>query len=267
MDRATHGTVRVFGLDSVSDTVEVRRKVGCLAQDPRYYEHMTAREILEFTARFFYNGPKTAIRERTDEMLELVGLSDRANRPIRGFSGGERQRLGIAQAQVNSPELLILDEPAASLDPMGRHDVLELMERLRAHCTIFYSTHILEDVQRVSNTVAILNHGKLLTEGPIDELLRGREGVSYVLTLKGDTAQAEASLRAQPWVSALHITRAEDRTTLTLSVSDEHEAEWNVLPLVLEDRKTAVIEFTRQRQNLEDVFLAAVGADNQGGQA
>ena len=89
------------------------------------------------------------------ETLDLVGLERKADRPIKGFSGGELQRLGIGQAQVNYPDLLILDEPAASLDPMGRRDVLGVMERLRKYTTIFYCTHILDDVQRVSDTVAI----------------------------------------------------------------------------------------------------------------
>ena len=93
-------------------------------------------------------------------MLGLTGLEDKADRSIKGFSGGERQRLGIAQAQINYPDLLILDEPAAALDPQGRHDVLEVMEALRKYTTIFYSTHILEDVQRVSDSVAILNRGR-----------------------------------------------------------------------------------------------------------
>jgi ABC-2 type transport system ATP-binding protein len=92
-------------------------------------------------------------------MLELVGLENKADRPIKSFSGGESQRLGIAQAQINYPELLILDEPAASLDPLGRRDVLEVMKRLREHTTIFYSTHILDDVQQVSDTVGIMHHG------------------------------------------------------------------------------------------------------------
>ena len=122
---------------------------------------------------FSFKGPKNKIEERIEETIELVGLSSKADRPIRGFSGGERQRLGIAQAQVNYPDLLILDEPAASLDPMGRHDVLEVMERLRKYTTIFYSTHILDDVQKVSDTVCILNRGELLAEAPIQELLAG----------------------------------------------------------------------------------------------
>jgi ABC-2 type transport system ATP-binding protein len=127
----------VFGHDIVGDTIHVRRRIGYLVQEPHYYEYMTAREILRFTARFFYDGPPTAIEERVADTLELVGLADKADRPIKGFSGGERQHLGIGQAQVNHPDLLILDEPAASLDPTGRRDVLAIMERLRKRATVF----------------------------------------------------------------------------------------------------------------------------------
>ena len=187
-------------------SVAIRKRTGYLAQDPRYYEHMTARQIVGYTARFFYRGPKDLIEARVEEMLELVGLEDKADRPVRGFSGGERQRLGIAQAQVNYPDLLILDEPAASLDPQGRHDVLEVMEKLRKYTTIFYSTHILEDVQRVSDTVAILNRGRLIAEAPISELLAGDGGSAiYDITLKSgveaDIAEARSRV-SQPTLGA-----------------------------------------------------------------
>jgi ABC-2 type transport system ATP-binding protein len=152
----TAGSGTVFGLDICKRNPEIRRRVGYLAQDPRYYGRMTARETLRFTAQFFFGGPKQEIEARVEEMLELVGLEEKADRPIREFSSGERQRLGIAQAQINYPELLILDEPAASLDPIGRHQVLEIMERLCTETTIFYSTHILSDVQRISDAVELL---------------------------------------------------------------------------------------------------------------
>src|SRR5512141_1125343 len=173
LSQPTAGSATVFGYDIVKQSTDIRRRVGYLAQDPRYYDHMTARETLRFTARFFYSGPSPMIENRIEETLELVGITDKADRPIKSFSGGERQRLGIAQAQINYPDLLILDEPAASLDPIGRHDVLEVLERLRTYTTIFYSTHILEDVQRVSDSVAILDHGHLIAEAPIQELLQG----------------------------------------------------------------------------------------------
>ena len=151
---------------------------------------MTARENLLFTAKFFFSGPQASLRERCDEMLELVGLEDKADRPIKGFSGGEKQRLGIALAQVNYPDLLILDEPASALDPLGRQAVLDVMARLRKYTTIFYSTHILDDVQRSATTVAILNRGKLVASGPIEQILNGKEGVVYTV----------ASERQPQWV-------------------------------------------------------------------
>ncbi len=187
--RPTGGSGSIFGYDIQRQSVEIRQRVGYLAQDPRYYESMTARDTLRFTLGFFFKGPKNKIEERIEETIELVGLADKADRPIRGFSGGERQRLGIAQAQVNYPDLLILDEPAASLDPMGRHDVLEVMERLRKYTTIFYSTHILDDVQRVSDTVCILNRGELVAQAPIQELLAGNGKVMFRIQTRGDIQQ------------------------------------------------------------------------------
>src|SRR5215210_3632462 len=101
LTRPTAGSAAIFGLDSVRDSVAIRERVGYLAQDPRYYDRMTARETLRFAARFFYTGPQLGIKQRVEETLALVGLQDKADRPIKGCSGGERQRLGIAQAQVN----------------------------------------------------------------------------------------------------------------------------------------------------------------------
>ncbi|MCJ7776021.1 MAG: ABC transporter ATP-binding protein, partial [Desulfobulbaceae bacterium] len=104
--RPSGGSATVFGKDIVSDSIEIRSRVGYLPQEPRFYEYMTARQTLDFTAKFFFSGPQKAIDQRVTEMLEMVGLTGKTDRPIKGFSGGERQRLGIAQAQVNYPDLL-----------------------------------------------------------------------------------------------------------------------------------------------------------------
>jgi len=262
--RPTEGTAKVFGLDVVQDSKAVRRRVGYLAQDPRFYDHMTARETLRFTARFFYRGPANAIEERVKETLELVGLTDKADRPVKTFSGGERQRLGIAQAQINYPDLLILDEPAASLDPMGRKDVLEIMERLRRHCTIFYSTHILEDVQRVSDSVAILDKGRLVAQAPIAELLAGSGKMVYSVALKGDATEALQALGRQPWVASVENAGQNGETRWHVTVTDDAAAEARLLRTILADQHCAVTEFGRRRINLEQAFMALVGGENHG---
>jgi ABC-2 type transport system ATP-binding protein len=192
-------------------------------------------------------------------MLELTGLRDKADRVIKGFSGGERQRLGIAQAQINYPDLLILDEPAASLDPQGRHDVLSVMEMLRQYTTIFYSTHLLDDVQRVSDTVAILNHGRLIAEAPIEQLLAGDGSAAvYTVTVKGDASKAQARVRDQSWVQSLSAEAQNGLTTWQVSVSDNDAAEDQMLRLILEDPNVRVKSFGRKTHNLEEIFLNMV---------
>ncbi len=260
--KPTAGRATVFGQDIVRGSVEIRKRVGYLAQEPHYYEYMTARETLRYTVHFFFKGPKHEIEARIDETLELVGLADKADRPVKGFSGGERQRLGIAQSQINYPDLLILDEPAASLDPQGRRDVLEVMERLRKHTTVFYSTHILSDVQRVSDTVAILNRGQLIADAPIEELLAGSGSTIYVMTLTGDLAEAQKRVAGQPWVSSIAAKPNDSQIEWQVAVTDERAAEDQLLRLVLSDEHVNVIEFGRKKYELEEVFLGLVEGDH-----
>jgi ABC-2 type transport system ATP-binding protein len=206
-------------------------------------------------------------------MLDLVGLQDKADRPVEGFSGGERQRLGLALAQINYPELLILDEPAAALDPIGRHDVLQVMERLRAHATIFYSTHILDDVQQVSDTVAILNHGELVAQGPIEDLLAGGDRPVYALSLKGDARRALARIEALPWVAGVRACACgpgagevahNGLVTWEISVTDDQAAEAQLLGHVLAGEALTVVEFGRKKVELEEVFMSLVEGGNNG---
>ena len=264
LTRPTSGSGAIFGQDIVEESVDIRKRIGYMAQDPRFYEHMTARETLRFKAHFYYSGPAVEIEERITETLELVGLTDKADRSIKGFSGGERQRLGIAQAQINFPALLILDEPAAALDPMGRRDVLEVMERIQKHATIFYSTHILDDVQRVSDSVAILNQGELVAQATIQELLAGSGGTVYSLGIEGEADRAQARIADQAWVSGIEVTSAQGETTWQVTVTDDEAAKAQLLRLVLADESLAVTNFGRKTYDLEEIFMNIVEGDNNG---
>jgi ABC-2 type transport system ATP-binding protein len=232
LTRPTSGTGSIFDLDIVQSNTAIRKRVGYLAQQPRFYKELSARDILRFAARFYYKGPKEMIEKRVDKLLRLVRLEDKADRPVEGFSGGEMQRLGIAQAQINYPDLLVLDEPAAGLDPQGREDVLSIMESLRAETTIFYSTHILDDVQRVSDMVAILNKGKLIAQAPIRELLAGTEGIAYVVTLEGDPSESESRIEKK-----------------------------KLLRMIQEDADLSVTSFGLKNYELEEVFMKLVEDD------
>ncbi len=163
------GEVRVAGVP-LEAGLAYRRHVGYLAQEPAFYGWMTGREALRYVAGF-HPWLDEPVEPRIAELLDLVGLTDVAERRTSDYSGGMRQRLGIAQALVGKPAVIVLDEPVSGLDPIGRRDVLRLMQQLRGKTTVFYSTHILDDVQRVADHVAILDHGRLVTSAPTEQLL------------------------------------------------------------------------------------------------
>ncbi|MGD8605573.1 MAG: ABC transporter ATP-binding protein [Anaerolineales bacterium] len=258
--KPTSGEGTVFGKDIRTQNTSIRQRLGYLAQHPSFYPNLTARETLRFVARFFYTD-EALIEYRIDESLDLVGLKNKADRVIKSFSGGEMQRLGIAQAYINHPDLLILDEPAAALDPMGRADVLDIMTELRQTSTIFFSTHILDDVQRVSDRVVILNHGKLVTEGPIEELLLGDDGVWYDVQLIGADDRSKETLQEQPWVVNVEELAVEETRHWRVAVSDDQAAQQHLLRLLLAQESVRVIHFGRQTYELEDVFMKLVEDD------
>lgn len=157
--------------------------IGYLPESPAIFDFMTAREYLEYIAACAeYDGD---IKKRADEVLELVGLRDAANRRTKGFSRGMTQRLGMGAAILKKPELLIFDEPTSALDPQGRVEVIAIIERLKGlGCTIVLSTHILSDVERVANRVGIVNGGQIAEEGDIKSILRKYSGDVVELSVR-----------------------------------------------------------------------------------
>ena len=234
-----------------------RLGIGVLDQDPRYYGWMRGRELVEMVARL-HGRPPAEARVRAAEVLERVGLADAANRRIGGYSGGMRQRLGIAQALVDRPRLLVLDEPVSSLDPEGRRDVLALIAELRETATVIFSTHVLTDIERICDRVAILDHGRLVTEAALDELLARYALPLYRLVPEtgedAGLARLATALRSVPWVDRVDI----DGVAMTVGVTDELVASRELLRAVVA-ADVRLASFERVRPDLEDVFLRLVG--------
>ncbi len=253
----TSGVATIGGVATGGGEANRRGMIGYLDQDPRFHGWMTAHDLLDLVGRL-YRMPDAARRARAAEVLELTGLVDAARRPIGGFSGGMRQRLGLAQAILNRPPVLLLDEPVSSLDPEGRVDMLGVIRSLGGHSTVLFSTHILTDVERVCDRVAILDHGRLVTTGPMNELLESYARPVYRLEPEDGQAPAVAllveALRAAAWVAGVE----EAHGVLRVAVHDEAEAGRALLAAV-NQHGVALLAFERQRPTLEDVFLQLVG--------
>lgn len=253
----TSGSALVDGVDVDPRDPGARRAVGVLDQEPRYYGWMTGAELVQLAGRL-QGLTVTQARSRTSEVLEQCGLTGAARRRIGGYSGGMRQRLGIAQALVAEPTLLILDEPVSSLDPEGRRDLLALIADLKARSTILFSTHVLADVERICDRIGILDHGRLVTEGPLDDLL-GRYALPlYRLDPEPGQAAATAALAARlatkDWVERV----TEETDGMVVSVTDADRASAELLALVVSEG-VRLASFERVRPSLEDVFLRLVG--------
>ncbi len=259
--RPSAGSATVAGVDATTGGRALAERIGALDQDPRYYSWMTGRELLTFVGRL-HGLAGSALRSRVDEVLETVGLTAAAKRRIGAYSGGMRQRLGVGQAMLPRPAVLFLDEPVSSLDPEGRRDVLELISRLRGTATVFMSTHILNDVERVCDRVGILNHGHLVTEATIGDLLSDHARPILEVDPEPDQDDAVArlaeALRRAPWSKDVRV----EHGIVRVFVTDAERAAAEALPLVASSN-VRIARFERVRPTLEDVFLQLVGTSGE----
>ncbi|HET7581914.1 MAG TPA: ABC transporter ATP-binding protein [Candidatus Limnocylindria bacterium] len=259
--QASAGSATVGGVAVGQGEPNRAGKIGYLDQDPRFYGWMRGRELLAMVGRLYaMDGPE--LRSRIGEVLEQVGLADAADRRIGGYSGGMRQRLGLAQAILNRPPVLLLDEPVSALDPEGRRDMLTTIRSLGRTSTVLFSTHILNDVERVCDRVAILDHGRLVTEAPVDELLERYAADVYLVEPEPATPETldhvAAALGAVEGVVATEIRHAMVRVSVTDAVAANRP-----LLAALAGLDMLIASFERQRPTLEDVFLRLVGRDRE----
>jgi len=247
--RPGEGTAHVLGRD-VRDGTVARAQIGYLPQNPSFYQRMRLYRVLQFVARRFVAGSRQSIMDRVEDTLTLVGLGGKEGRRVGDLSGGELRRLGIAQAYIGHPDLLILDEPSVGLDPAGRREVIDLLDALRQHTTVFYSTHILDDVQRIADYIAVLDHGQILAQGSIDEFLSSGEA-SYRVGLGGDGESVINSLVAEPWVAT---TAPVGDGIWRVAATDRSTAERHLVPHLLA-QGGLVTEIRPEQRSLEEIYL------------
>ncbi len=258
LTRPTAGTASIFGVALGRDGVGLRSRVGYLSQDPAFYPRFRVRNVLRFVARRYLSGSRQAIEDRVDEVLNRVGLEQRSDRRVKGLSGGERRRLGIGQAMIGRPDLLILDEPSVGLDPEGRFQILNLIEELRGDLTVFYSSHILDDVQRIADHVVILDHGEIILQGPMEGFLGS--GATYRVGLDdGVDAEAFGKLRDLSWVDDVV---AVGSGAWNVVASDPAAAEHELLRALHHQFGRGVTELRPLFRSLEGIYLGLVEADS-----
>ena len=254
----TRGTATVAGIPLTAGAA-YRREVGFLAQDPRFYDWMTGRETLAFVATLAHD-QTAADRAWIGHVLARVGLADAADRRTKTYSGGMRQRLGIAQALVTRPRVLLLDEPVSALDPIGRREVLDLMADLRGDATVFYSTHILDDVQRVSDHVAILDQGRLVRAASTADLLGSFTRDRLRVVLGGATDATAIQLAALPGAISVEPSdhEAGTRAYLVRIRPEDAAAVQREVTRLASELDLTLIENGLVRLDLEDVFLRLI---------
>ena len=222
--------------------------IAVMPDTPRFEPWLSAREVVDLARDLV--APRLPV-SRADEALALAGLADVATRRVGGFSRGMLQRLGIAATIVAEPELLVFDEPCSALDPIGRHEVLELLARLGRDRTVLFSSHILADVQRICDTVGVLGQGRLLYQGPLEDLLTERVTPAYVVRLRSPIEPAVAELRSQSWVGAIEDV---GHGTLRVGVSSIAIAEAELVA-ALARANARVVSVEPAAADLEAVFL------------
>ena len=252
----TAGTARILG--APLDDMQMRARIGYLPEQPYFYDYLTARELLTYCAKLFGLN-KADTRQRTDELLKRVGLFEAADKQLRKYSKGMLQRAGLAQALINDPDVLFLDEPMSGLDPLGRREVRDLIASLRDQGkTVFFSSHVLSDVEALCDRVAIMNKGCLIESGKLSDILKSRTNELEAIV----TGVNEAALQ-ELRTFATQITPAPEGAHVRLSSDKEIE---RVLSIV-HRAGGRLVSVNPVRESLEDLFLREVSENSLAKQA
>ncbi|MEQ9714752.1 MAG: ABC transporter ATP-binding protein [Candidatus Asgardarchaeum sp.] len=259
--RPTFGEARVFGLDSTLFHREIMKKVGYQPEKPIAYENLTAFSFLKFMARLYGYSPKVAT-EKARECLDFVGLGKLAFTIIKNFSAGQKQRLSLAQALINEPELLILDEPTSNLDPLGRIEIMDKIKELvkEKNVTIFISSHILPEIERICDHVAIINNGRLVIQGKISDLVKDVKDTVYVV-VASETEKLKDSVETLSYVKDVYV--RDNAVYISIDLNDADRL-WKDIPKIITTLNIELREFRPLRSSLEKSFIDALGVKTLG---
>ncbi|KAA8996233.1 ABC transporter ATP-binding protein [Paenibacillus spiritus] len=247
------GTISVCGERAVYGETAANRHIGYLPDVPEFYAYMRPLEYLRLCGEITGMRPDR-LRARSEELLQAAGLWEARRRRIGGFSRGMKQRLGIAQALLNEPRLLICDEPTSALDPIGRKDILGLLSAARGSTTVLLSTHILSDVERICDRVAVLHQGRIVLEGALGDIRRRGTQDGYRVEFADDgTAEALAACEELRSAGA-----QAERSGSAVTVKLPAESGGQLLIDLLSKRQWAPVKLERLEPSLESLFLEAV---------
>jgi ABC-2 type transport system ATP-binding protein len=261
------GRVTIDGLDAARDALAIRRRVGYLPESVPVYREPTVRDYLGFVADV-KGVPRRGRRAAIDRVLEQCGLSDVSHRIVGRLSRGYRQRVGLAQALVNEPSVLVLDEPTVGLDPGQVVEIRELIRGLGGRTTILLSSHILPEVSAVCGRVLILNRGRIVAEGTPDELTRRMSGgATWRVRVSGEGTAARARLEALPGVRGVAVEpggRGEPGETVLRVDTDGADDRRGDLARAVVASGDELLELAPAGRSLEEIFLALVGPEGGG---
>jgi len=251
---AASGNVTVCGEKVSYGETKTNRKVGYLPDVPEFYGYMNPMEYLKLCGEIT-GLSRAQIKTKGEELLSLVGLEDEKRR-INSFSRGMKQRLGIAQALLNEPKLLICDEPTSALDPIGRKEILDILLTIKGKTTVVFSTHILSDVERVCDRVAVLHQGKLALCGTLADIKERHRHNGFVIEFANSdelSLFADCEELKQPSINLSH-----NENTLTITVADT-KAGGHFLINLLAKRQILPVKFEVMEPTLESLFTEVVG--------
>ncbi|MBN2029025.1 ATP-binding cassette domain-containing protein [bacterium] len=253
---ATEGTATVGGFDVFKDSLEVRKRIGYLPENPPLYTDMTAKGFLEFVAQI-KGIERREIKNRLSEVMEKAAITEVANRLIKHLSKGYKQRVGIAQALIHNPEILILDEPTVGLDPKQIIEVREMIKNLGGEHTIILSTHILPEVSMTCERVIIINEGKIVASDTPDNLTKRLKGSeSLFVEVEGPRKEIEAKIKSMKGITRVTFQRKTNQNVVGFRVETElHTDLRKELATLVVQQGWGLMELRPMGMSLEEIFL------------